>query len=45
MSLSAVPEQYRSLRSFAFGDGPEPADRLLELVLQWPQDRDLLDRG
>ncbi len=34
MSLSAVPEQYRSLRSFAFGDGPEPADKLLELVLK-----------
>ena len=33
MSLSAVPEQYRSLRSFAFGDGPELADELLELVL------------
>ena len=34
MSLSAVPEQYRSLRSFAFGDGPDLADELLELVLK-----------
>ena len=34
MSLSAVPEQYRSLRSFAFGDGPALADELLELVLK-----------
>lgn len=34
MSLSAVPEKYRSLRSFAFGDGPELADELLELVLK-----------
>ncbi len=33
MSLSAVPEKYRALRSFAFGDGPELADKLLELVL------------
>jgi uncharacterized protein YhfF len=31
--LNAVPEQYRSLRSFAFGDGPELADELLELVM------------
>ena len=34
MSVSAVPEKYRSLRSFAFGDGPELADELLELVLK-----------
>ena len=33
MSLAAVPEKYRSLRSFAFGDGPQLADELLELVL------------
>ena len=33
MSENAVPEQYRSLRSFAFGDGPKLADELLELVL------------
>jgi uncharacterized protein YhfF len=31
--VSAVPEKYRDLRSFAFGDGPELADALLELVL------------
>jgi uncharacterized protein YhfF len=30
---SVVPEKYRSLRSFAFGDGPRLADELLELVL------------
>ena len=34
MNLSAVPEKYRSLRSFAFGDGPALADALLELVLK-----------
>jgi uncharacterized protein YhfF len=28
-----VPEAYRALRSFAFGDGPALADELLELVL------------
>ena len=33
MNLDAVPEQYRSLRSFAFGDGPALADELLELVM------------
>ena len=33
MSKSVVPEEYRSLRSFAFGDGPRLADELLELVL------------
>jgi uncharacterized protein YhfF len=33
VNLSAVPEQYRSLRAFAFGDGPELADQLLELVI------------
>jgi uncharacterized protein YhfF len=32
--VSTVPEQYRSLRSFAFGDGPELADELLDLVLK-----------
>ena len=30
----AVPEQYRHLRSFAFGDNPELADELLELVMK-----------
>ena len=34
MSPSAVPEKYRSLRSFAFGDSPELADGLLDLVLK-----------
>jgi uncharacterized protein YhfF len=29
-----IPEAYRALRSFAFGDGPELADELLELVLK-----------
>jgi uncharacterized protein YhfF len=32
--LSAVPEKYRSLRSFAFGDGAELADELLDLVMK-----------
>ena len=34
MNLGAVPEKYRSLRSFAFGDGPELADELLDLVIR-----------
>src|SRR5687768_4459230 len=29
-----VPEQYRGLRSFAFGDGPALADELLDLVMK-----------
>ena len=33
MSLIAVPEKYRDLRSFAFGDSPALADELLGLVL------------
>jgi uncharacterized protein YhfF len=33
VSSDAVPEKYRSLRSFAFGDGPRLADELLELVM------------
>ena len=33
MSDPIVPEAYRALRSFAFGDGPALADELLELVL------------
>jgi uncharacterized protein YhfF len=32
--VSAVPERYLGLRSFAFGDGPELADELLDLVMQ-----------
>jgi uncharacterized protein YhfF len=34
VSLNAVPEKYRSLRSFAFGDSPRLADELLDLVLK-----------
>ena len=34
MSLNAVPEKYRALRSFAFGDSPRLADELLELVIR-----------
>jgi len=34
VSVSAVPEKYQGLRSFAFGDGPDLADELLELVLK-----------
>ena len=34
MSVSAVPEKYRSLRSFAFGDSPRLANELLELVIK-----------
>jgi uncharacterized protein YhfF len=34
VTLSAVPEQYRKLRSFAFGDSPALADELLELVMK-----------
>ena len=34
MNMSGVPEPYRGLRSFAFGDGPELADALLDLVLK-----------
>jgi uncharacterized protein YhfF len=33
VSELVIPEAYRALRSFAFGDGPELADELLELVL------------
>ena len=32
--MSIVPEKYRGVRSFAFGDGPALADELLELVLK-----------
>ncbi len=34
MSDSTIPEANRGLRSFAFGDGPDLADELLELVLK-----------
>ena len=32
--MSTVPEKYRGLRSFAFGNGPALADELLDLVLR-----------
>jgi uncharacterized protein YhfF len=32
VSLSAVPEEYRTLRSFAFGDSRTLADELVDLV-------------
>ena len=32
--MSDVPEKYRHLRSFAFGDNPELADELLDLVMK-----------
>ena len=31
--MSPIPEKYQGLRSFAFGDGPELADELLDLVI------------
>jgi uncharacterized protein YhfF len=34
VSVPNLPEVYRSLRSFAFGDSPDLADELLELVLK-----------
>ena len=34
MSDPTIPEAYRGLRSFAFGDDPDLADELLELVLK-----------
>ncbi|WP_213286676.1 ASCH domain-containing protein [Bradyrhizobium sp. sGM-13] len=32
--MSTVPAKYQDLRSFAFGDGPELADELLDLVIK-----------
>jgi uncharacterized protein YhfF len=32
--MNLVPEKYRGLRSFAFGDGPKLADELLDLVVR-----------
>lgn len=29
-----IPERYKHLRAFAFGDSPELADKLLELVVK-----------
>ena len=34
MNTSGIPEKYRNLRSFAFGDGPALADELLGLVVR-----------
>ena len=34
MGVANIPEKYRDLRSFAFGDSPGLADELLELVLK-----------
>jgi uncharacterized protein YhfF len=34
VSDSMVPETYRGLRSFAFGDSPDLSDELLDLVLK-----------
>jgi len=34
VTLDTVPEKYRGLRAFAFGDGPELADELLGLVIR-----------
>ena len=34
MTDPIIPEAYRGLRSFAFGDSPDLADELLELVLK-----------
>jgi uncharacterized protein YhfF len=34
MNADAIPEKYKDLRSFAFGDSPDLADELLELVLK-----------
>jgi uncharacterized protein YhfF len=34
VNVSAIPEKYRTLRSFAFGDSPALADQLLELVMK-----------
>jgi uncharacterized protein YhfF len=33
VKLETIPETYRGLRTFAFGDGPELADELLDLVI------------
>ena len=34
MSLQGIPREYIGLQSFAFGDGPELADELLDLVIR-----------
>jgi uncharacterized protein YhfF len=34
VSLSGIPRKYLGLQSFAFGDGPDLADELLDLVIK-----------
>ena len=34
MTLGGIPREYLGLQSFAFGDGPELADELLDLVIR-----------
>jgi len=34
MNADAIPEKYKDLRSFAFGDSPDLANELLQLVLK-----------
>ena len=34
MKLETIPEAYRGLKAFAFGDGPGLADELLDLVIR-----------
>jgi uncharacterized protein YhfF len=34
VNLETIPEAYRGLKTFAFGDGPELADELLDLVIR-----------
>jgi uncharacterized protein YhfF len=34
VSLSGIPRKYLGLQSFAFGDGPDLADELLDLVIR-----------
>ena len=34
MNLETIPDAYRGLRAFAFGDGPQLADELLDLVIR-----------
>ena len=34
MNLSGIPHKYLGLQSFAFGDGPDLADELLDLVVR-----------
>jgi uncharacterized protein YhfF len=34
VTLSGIPREYLGLQSFAFGDGPDLADELLDLVIR-----------